>query len=279
MGSELLHANGNGTEFLLQDSTRESMNIVPVVAAVLIAGAAYALRLLTRGGAVVAAMIGAASIIAGVQWVIALLFFFVTSNVLSRWRRRDRDRLVGGIVEKGDRRDAMQVIANGGVFGVAAVLATVGDHVSWQHIGIGALATATSDTWSTEVGTVLGDTPRSLWTGEPVPAGTSGGITIAGLVAALVGALAVGALASMLDWSTPWQAIAAGALAGSALDSLLGATVQERRWCPSCHAGTERRVHTCGTKSVDRGGVSGCNNDIVNLISTIAGAGVTWIVA
>lgn len=255
------------------------MNIVPIVVAIIVAGAAYSLRLLTRGGAVAAAIIGAVTMMAGPQWVVALLFFFISSNALSRWRHVERERVIGGIVEKGDRRDAMQVIANGGVFGLAALFATLGDPLAWQAIGIGAIATATSDTWSTEIGTVHGSEPRSLLSGELVPAGTSGGITIAGCVAAYVAALAVGGIATLHQWNIPFHAVAVGALAGSAADSLIGATVQERRWCPTCAKGTERRVHTCGTRSVDRGGISGCNNDIVNLMSTIAGAVVTWMLA
>lgn len=72
------------------------------------------------------------------------------------------------------------------------------------------------------------------------------------------------------------MAIAAGGVAGSLVDSLVGASVQERLWCPACDASTERRVHSCGTTSVHRGGIRGVDNDIVNLMSTLAGAVVTW---
>jgi uncharacterized protein (TIGR00297 family) len=251
-------------------------SIAFIVAAVVAFGA-YALRLLTRGGAIAAAVIGAATLVAGVQWVVILAFFFLSSNALSRWRHAERERLVASITEKGDRRDAVQVMANGGVFAVAAFISSLGGSLHWEAIGIGAIAAATSDTWSTEIGTVLGDGPVSVLNGVPVAPGTSGGITIAGCITAYFASLVVAGVAILVQWSTPWQAVFVGGLTGSALDSLLGATIQERRWCTACDVATERRIHTCGNSSVDRGGVPGCNNDIVNLMSTIAGAVVTWI--
>lgn len=253
--------------------------LLPFAIAAALAVAAYALRLLTRGGAVAAAIVGAAAFGAGWRWAGVLLLFFLSSSALSHWRRAVRERLVAPIHQKGDRRDSMQVIANGGVFAVAALFAAIGAPGSWEAAGIGAIAAATSDTWSTEIGTVLGGRPRSLWGGQVVAPGTSGGITIAGCIAACVASLLVAGIAGLLQWTTSWPAIVIGGLAGSTIDSLLGATIQERRWCPACDLATERLVHTCGNVSVDRGGVSGCNNDIVNLMSTVAGAAVTWIIA
>ena len=44
-------------------------------------------------------------------------------------------------------------------------------------------------------------------------------------------------------------AIIAGGLAGSLADSLVGATLQERRWCDRCAQSTERRVHSFGERT------------------------------
>jgi uncharacterized protein (TIGR00297 family) len=250
--------------------------IVSIAVAGVVATIAWAARLLTISGAVAATLVGSAAMLGGIRWVLMLLFFFAGSNLLSRWRRRERDLLVGSFVEKGSRRDAWQVLANGGVFGLAAFMAHNGSVLSWEAVGIGAIVAATADTWSTEVGTVLGGTPRSILNGRQVAPGTSGGITIAGSTAAIAAAILAAIVAVSLDWSTPAPAIALGGIAGSVIDSLLGATVQERRWCPSCKSPTERQVHSCGTTTVHRGGIHGCDNDIVNLLSTVAGAVVTW---
>src|SRR5688572_23423692 len=127
--------------------------IVAFATAGVIAGIAYLLRMLTVGGGIAATFIGGAAVLAGRGWIALLLFFFITSSLLSRWRSVERDRQVDGIIEKGFRRDAVQVLANGIVFATAAILSTYGGVEAWQAIGAGAIATATADTWSTEVGT------------------------------------------------------------------------------------------------------------------------------
>lgn len=250
--------------------------ILEIAVAAMVSLVAHRARLLTVGGAVAAAVVGAAATTGGVRWVVMLLFFFVSSNVLSRWRARERELLVGSFIEKGERRDARQVIANGGVFAVAALLATFLDEFTWQAAGIGAIAAATADTWSTEVGTVLGGAPVDIRSGRRVAPGTSGGITIAGSATAVAAAILVALVARTVAWTTPAVAILVGGVAGSLADSLLGSTVQERRWCSTCNLATERRTHSCGTTTMHRGGIRGCDNDIVNLMSTIAGAVVTW---
>jgi uncharacterized protein (TIGR00297 family) len=250
--------------------------ILAFVAAGLVSSAAFMARLLTLGGAVAATVVGAAVVVGGMKWVALLIFFFVTSSALSRWRSVDRDRLTGSMLQKGSQRDATQVLVNGGIFAISAVWSTQADQLTWQAIGIGAIAAAVSDTWSTEIGTVIGGTPRMILTGREVAPGTSGGITIAGSIGALVGAVSTAVVAMLVGWNVPAPAIAAGGIAGSLVDSLVGASLQERLWCPVCHAPTERPIHTCGTTSMHRGGIRGCDNDMVNLMSTLAGAVVTW---
>ena len=253
--------------------------LVAFTIAALIAAIAHRLRLLTAGGAVAATVAGGAAVLAGLSWVILLLFFFTTSTALSRWHAAERDRLVSPLVEKEGPRDAVQVVANGGLFALAAILSTRGDAFAWQAVAAGAIAAATSDTWSTEVGTVLGGIPIGILNGRQVAPGTSGGITMQGTMAALTGAFAAALITVIMGWPVPLHAVFAGGIGGSIFDSVLGSAVQERRWCQNCGVHTERRVHSCGTSSVYRGGIRGCDNDVVNLMSTIAGAVITWRIA
>ena len=249
--------------------------IVAFATAGAIAALAYLMRMLTAGGSLAATFVGGAAVLGGRGWVALLLFFFVSSSVLSHWRASERERLVGTMLEKGSRRDAVQVLANGVVFAVAALLSTAGSPATWQAIGAGAMAAATADTWSTEIGTVLGGTPRMLLVGREVQPGTSGGVSIAGLVSSVAASVLAALVSSGMDWETPIVAVVVGGVAGSLVDSVLGATIQERRWCATCAVPTERRIHTCGTRTAHRGGIQGCDNDVVNLVSIIAGAVVT----
>jgi uncharacterized membrane protein len=134
-----------------------------------------------------------------------------------------------------------------------------------------------ADTWSTEVGTIIGGTPRLILGGGRVPPGTSGGITLAGTSAGIIGALLAAVGAATMNWETSLPVIVAAGFVGSLVDSLLGATVQERRWCDVCGRVTERRIHNCGTPTTHRGGIRGWNNDLVNFTSTLAGAAVSWV--
>lgn len=253
--------------------------IIALSIAALVAAVAHRLRLLTISGAVAATVAGGATLFAGLSWAMLLLFFFTTSTALSRWRAAERNRRVSPFLEKDGPRDAVQVLANGGLFALAALLSTRGDAFTWQAVAAGAIAAATSDTWSTEVGTVLGGTPIGILSGRQVAPGTSGGITMQGTVAALTGAAAIAVVLAIVGWPVSLFGAMAGGVAGSIFDSVLGATVQERRWCTVCESLTERRTHSCGTTSVHRGGIAGCDNDVVNLMSTIAGAVVTWSIA
>jgi uncharacterized protein (TIGR00297 family) len=250
--------------------------IVEFAVAGAVAIMAYGARLLTAGGAIAATAVGAASMVGGAGWVVPLLFFFASSSALSRWRGAERERLLGAIIEKGNRRDAIQVLANGAVFAIAAALSTLGDVGTWQAVGAGAIAAATADTWSTEIGTVLGGSPRLIFSGRRVPPGTSGGVTIPGSIAGIAASILAAFVVSRLDWVVPVYSVVAGGIAGSLVDSVIGATMQERRWCATCAVETERRTHSCGTPTGHRGGIRGCNNDFVNLMSTIAGGVVTW---
>ena len=88
-----------------------------------------------------------------------------------------------------------------------------------------------------------------------VPAGTSGGVTLQGSLAALAAAVLLALVAWLLRW--PASAVAAaiiGGAAGCLLDSWLGATVQSRRHCDTCGKATEMRVHFCGNATRFVGG-------------------------
>src|SRR5262245_3195216 len=88
---------------------------------------------LTPGGLVASAVIGGAVFVGlGLSGFALLVTFFLSGSLLTQ--------IAGG---PGGRRNAVQVVANGGVAAVAALFG------SWP-IAAGALAAATADTWATE---------------------------------------------------------------------------------------------------------------------------------
>jgi uncharacterized protein (TIGR00297 family) len=231
------------------------------------------IRGLSTSGSIAALAIGAVCIAAGWTWLIILLAFYVSSTFLSRLGDDARRERAGGIAEKSGDRDVWQVAANGGVFTALALASTVRQSPALYAAAAGAIAASTADTWATEIGTLARQLPRSIVSFKRVATGTSGAVSLPGLAAAGAGALFIAIVATALGWP-PNAAIGAvsGGIGGSLIDSVLGATLQRRRWCTMCNVGTERAVHDCGSSTVPAGGIPWLGNDLVNLCCSATGA-------
>lgn len=256
--------------------------LLALVVAIPIAALALAVGALTTAGAVAAVVVGALCILAGWGWAALLILYFVVGVGFSRIGATTKAARTGSVVAKSGGRDAVQVLANGGVFALAAFLsvrASTGVAPLLAAAAVGALAASAADTLATEVGTLVGGVPRSVVGWRAVPAGTSGGVTVAGSLAMMGGALLIALAAFGLRLATPIAAAVLGGIAGATADSLLGALAQERRRCSRCDVATERRVHDCGTATEHAGGVAWLDNDLVNLCATLVGAVVAATVA
>lgn len=200
-------------------------------------------RALTADGAAAAVFVGTLVVgFGGLGAGVLLAAFFVTSSLLTRWRaeRKHHPEHRGG-------RRASQVLANGAVAAAASVWWGLAPSPSAAAALAGALAAATADAWATEIGTLSPELPRLITTGRPVPSGTSGAVTWRGTVAGIAGAglIAAGGYAFFdVRPSVLWLA----GMLGMTVDSILGATAEGRlRWM---------------------------NNDAVNFLATLLGAGL-----
>jgi uncharacterized protein (TIGR00297 family) len=244
-------------------------------AAAAIALVARRLRALSTSGAVATIAIGAATAAAGWNWGALLVVYFAAAMLLSRLGGTAKARLTAGVVAKGGARDATQVIANGGLFAACVLMGPFGSGrfgVTMSIAALGALAASSADTWATEIGTLYGGTPRSILTFRRLPTGTSGAISAIGSLAMVAGAAFIAYVARWLGLPDAVLLVTAAGIVGALTDSLLGATIQERRWCSVCEKASERRVHDCGTPTTFAGGREWMDNDLVNLLATFAGA-------
>jgi len=239
---------------------------------------------LSADGHWVAFVLGTFVVAAGWGWGVLLIAYFVASSLLTRLgSSRKRARTETMLPEQSERH-ARQVLANGGVFAGLIVLGEASGDARYLVAGVGALAAAAADTWATEIGTLWGGTPRSIRTGRAVAPGESGGVTVVGSAASVVAAVLVAAAASRLiptsasGLGSPVLAVLAAGIGGSLGDSVLGATLQSKRWCEQCHEWTERRVHTCHYRTQHSSGLRWMNNDMVNLFATAIGATVAFLV-
>ncbi len=264
--------------------------IVNLISAFLISVMIVALALwrgsLSKSGAAGALIVGTITFgLGGWVWGVLLGIFFVSSSLLSHFKEEEK-RTAAEKFEKGHRRDVGQVIANGGLGALLALLSALFPSPLWFFLFVGVMATVTADTWATELGTLSKKPPRLITTGEVVDVGTSGGVSPLGTAVSLVGGLLIGLTAGLLQRARGEKMVgraavagALGGLAGSLVDSLLGATVQQIYYCDTCQKDTERKIHKCGTETRPLRGWSWLNNDLVNLISSVFGGLVAVLVA
>jgi uncharacterized protein (TIGR00297 family) len=248
------------------------------LAAAVVSLVAHRAKALTTGGAVVASTVGGLVYAGtGLRGAVGLVGFFLTSSALGRLPTAGVTRQA-----RGATRDAVQVLANGGVpaaFALARVIAPPPIRSRLDAGYCGAVAAAAADTWATEIGTRFGGSPRSILTLSPVSPGASGGVTAAGFLGSIAGAGLVAGLtgAGALSRTHHGPVLFAG-VAGAVADSLLGATIQEVRICDICHMTTEL-PECCGRPTRIVRGIPGVNNDVVNALATATGAGVAFVLA
>lgn len=216
----------------------------------------------------------------GWVWGLLLAVFFVTSSLLSHFKEGEK-RLAAEKFDKSHRRDLAQTLANGGVGALVALLNLLIPAPIWFPFFLGVMATVNADTWATELGTLSKSAPRLITNGRRVEVGVSGAVSPLGTLVSFGGGLLIGLVAALAQRrERPWLiALSAGiaGLCGSLFDSLLGATVQQIYYCDVCQKETERMLHKCGHATRPLRGWSWLNNDLVNLLSSIAGGLVALI--
>jgi uncharacterized protein (TIGR00297 family) len=237
---------------------------------------------LSRSGAIGALVVGTLIFgFGGWQWGILLGVFFVSSSLLSHFREEDK-RIAAEKFDKGHRRDIGQVMANGGLGSIIAVFSFIFPWAGWFALFVGVMATVTADTWATELGTLARRPPRLITTGQHIEVGSSGGVSPLGTASSATGGLIVGLLAGVLvpelSFVVSLLMGTLGGIAGSAFDSLLGATIQQIYYCENCQKETERKLHKCGHTTRSLRGWSWLNNDLVNLFASAVGGLVALVV-
>ncbi len=246
-------------------------------------------RHLTIWACFIAAFFGIAYWMINPIFYLALFTFFISSNLLTKYRKKDKQSIQDKF-EKGGERDTSQVLANGLgglIFSLAHLLVFIfTDNVilsnAFIYAAIAAVATVTADTWGTEIGILSNDQPYWILNlKKKVERGTSGGISPKGTVAAFIGAIIVAVLMLLIEifWknpipvSTSWQVYLFIPIAGIAgfigalIDSLLGATIQGFFKCQVCSKGTEKRIHCKEPTKIIRG-QEWFRNDHVNFLSS-----------
>jgi len=196
-----------------------------------LAAAGYALRLVTRGGALVGFAVGVAVYLGtGLPGFLCLGAFFVVGSMLTKVGYARKVEL-GGAETRGGARGAGEVLAKGGVAVVLALGVLWTEVTAYATVGFaGALAAALADTAGTEVGQLSRGGTWLLGPLKRVAPGTPGGVSLLGFLAAAAGALVMVVLAGGLGMVTPTAAACAGVggLLGTVVESVVKGATQDR---------------------------------------------------
>jgi len=217
--------------FLLTDRFEVDYIYLSAILAAL-APACYLLfrfNILTRRGSFLAFLLGFyLAGIGGWPWLMPVLLFFLSSAAFTKLHHA----LKKGSRTESTARNAWQVIANiiWAVTSFALFLLT-GNEV-FILLFIAFVAAVTADTWASEIGPLLNKRCISLSTLRTVPAGTNGGVSFSGSLAALTGATVISALSYYVFFGTwQWDIIAilsVSAFLACFADSMLGAFAEEK---------------------------------------------------
>ena len=194
-----------------------------------VATAGYLARTVSVSGAGAGAVLGTIIYVAaGWQGWLLLLATFAIATIASRLGL-DRKRSLNIEQEREGRRGAANAFANTGVAAIAALLSILSYGGEWALIGVvAALAAGGSDTVASEIGKAFGRRTFLVTTLARVPPGTPGAISLEGTLAGAIAAVFLAGLGATLNL-IPWNAVVAvftGAIAGSLLESLLGASLE-----------------------------------------------------
>jgi uncharacterized protein (TIGR00297 family) len=240
---------------------------------------------LDAGGAAVGTVVGTLIFAFGgpLFWIV-LMAFFLSSTAFGRVRRTQKE-LLAALHQKGDRRDLFQVLANGGMGMLTAVLFGLTNDPAWAAGFAVSFASSNSDTWGSELGVLSRGNPVSLLTFRPVSRGVSGGVSPLGCMVSFGGALFIALIFAVENLSLGIfpggflrlaAVITAGGFIGSLLDSLMGATLQAQYASEAGNRAesigpavmlTERSRGDDGTPRRLVRGLPFVNNDVVNFAS------------
>jgi uncharacterized protein (TIGR00297 family) len=235
----------------------------------LISFAGLKMKSLTISGAVAACFIGI-SIFAGFGYpgLILLGIFFGSSSFWSKFKR-DQKKSVDDLLVKGDQRDAIQVLANGGVSALISIVNAFMPFDGSFTVYSASIAAANADTWASEIGTLSKKMPRMIFTLKQVKKGTSGAVSSLGTASAFFGAWLIGISAYLVFsiQAVDLLLIIMLGFIGNLIDTVLGASIQVQYQCPACGKKTERYSHCQKQGNKIKGFL---NNDAVNFSAILA---------
>ena len=251
------------TYFLSYHSERTLNYIVPILLTVPIVILIKKKRALNNGGIIVALILNALATIAfGNKGFIILISFFIGSIIADKVKKSKAK-------VPSETRNAIQVVSNGSVSGLAAFLYILYPRKIFVLLFISALAEALSDTVASGMG-AISQKSYDPFKRKYVERGMSGGMSIIGTISSFLASLLISTLSFLFIELTVIDAIiiAFSGFAGAIFDSWLGSCAQIKYICRKCNCVVEEKNH-CEEACDKKSGFAWIDNNIVNLLSTV----------
>ncbi|MGA8943334.1 MAG: DUF92 domain-containing protein [Thermoactinomyces sp.] len=237
----------------------------------------YYRKALDISGSLLSLLIGTVIIFAkGLEFLTVLLAFFISSTLLTKYRSSFKKQLEEDLYEKTGTRDWQQVLANGAMGMVCAFLYWLYPSEELTFAYYASFAAANADTWASEIGVLSKKPPISIIHFRRVERGISGGVSLRGLVASVLGACLIGLLYGFFtsDWHGTLLLTLIG-FAASLLDSVLGAVFQP------LYFNRQKGILTEKAREADKmnekvKGISWFDNDVVNLVCSVTASVAGW---
>lgn len=198
---------------------------------IVLASLAWYLRAVTIAGAATGIVVAACLYYsAGYTGLALLAVFFVSGTLVTRYRG-DEKRQKGFADADKPARTAAQVLANSGAALLCAIALLIfpQQQNAWL-VGIAAaFSSATADTWSSELGVVLGKTIFRPFSKSTARAGDNGVVSLEGTIAGIAGSLLIALVFHWLAFPAYGLLLLAGTL-GNLSDTWLGEIAENKGW-------------------------------------------------
>lgn len=201
----------------------------------LVVAAALAVKAgkLTPGGGTAGAIVGLLVFAGGRYIGLGMLSaFFILGTLATSWKKNEKSPFKA-ITDRSAKRNAWQVLANGGVAAAMALLAFLFHHYAdiFRLMMAAALSAATADTLSSELGMVYGRRFFNIVTFKKEAKGLDGVISIEGLLIGMLGSAVIAAIVMRSHVGHPWfMMIVLTGTIGNLADSFLGALFERKKY-------------------------------------------------
>ncbi|RKX49500.1 MAG: DUF92 domain-containing protein [Thermotogae bacterium] len=206
------------------------MEIATIAVIALVGALAYKLKALDGKGIIAAALVGVITIMfGGILPFLALLTFVLLGVFATKYRLAEK--IEREIAQEGKGiRSWQNVLGNG----LAAVMFLLIEYYTKQDVfwaaTFSSIATANADTLASELGKIFGKAPKMITNLNPANVGENGAISWQGEIIALIGAFTISLFAVVLTTQKVEMllAVTIGGFMGCNIDSLLGATLENK---------------------------------------------------